>query len=195
MTLAAASHWALDQAAAVAATEQQACALARACDRLEDTGQKSQTQSECSGKDAVHATTRKAGSSGAQATARWRERRRQGSMVVPVELYEREMEVLVQVGLLPREQSHDRELDRAGHRRNDRSVRDATDGQGPMMRHGGRPSGQQIQVMDHSRRGWSDNVALRCLDRDGDLDQTPPHPLTSDCTVCGTAPCTARDFG
>ena len=45
---------------------------------------------------------------GVQATARWRERRRQGSLVVPVELFEHEVAVLVQVGLLPRAQAHDR---------------------------------------------------------------------------------------
>ena len=51
---------------------------------------------------------RNAASPGARATARWRERRARGSFVVPVEVFGHEVEVLVQIGLLPREQAHDR---------------------------------------------------------------------------------------
>ena len=74
----------------------------------EHTGQASQKQSDSSGKDAMHATTPNAASPGAQATARWRERRRLGSLVVSVELFKSEVEVLVQLDLLPRAQAHDR---------------------------------------------------------------------------------------
>jgi hypothetical protein len=40
-------------------------------------------------------------SSGARATARWRQRRARGSLVVPVELFGDEVQALVRLGLLP----------------------------------------------------------------------------------------------
>ena len=51
---------------------------------------------------------RDAASPGARATARWRERRARGSIVAAVEVFGHEVEVLVQLGLLQREQAHDR---------------------------------------------------------------------------------------
>lgn len=47
-------------------------------------------------------------SAGAIATARWRERKAQGSFVVPVELFKHEVEGLVRRGLLPRDEADDR---------------------------------------------------------------------------------------
>ena len=47
-------------------------------------------------------------SAGAIATARWRERKAQGSFVVPVELFKHEVEGLVRRGLLRRDQVDDR---------------------------------------------------------------------------------------
>ena len=49
-----------------------------------------------------------AGSAGARATARWRERKANGSIMVPVELFQNEVQELVRRGLLPRDQAHDR---------------------------------------------------------------------------------------
>lgn len=49
------------------------------------------------------------GTVGAAATRRWRERREQGLVVVPVELWRREIVTLVRLGLLRREDVRDHE--------------------------------------------------------------------------------------
>ena len=49
-----------------------------------------------------------AGSAGAMATARWRERKAQGSFMVPVELFKHEVDWLVRRGLVRCDQVDDR---------------------------------------------------------------------------------------
>lgn len=53
-------------------------------------------------------------SAGARATARWRRRRARGSLIVPVELFNDEVQVLIRLGLLPSgDASHRRLIGRA----------------------------------------------------------------------------------
>ena len=76
--------------------------------RSEHQGQARDPHVGASGGTGVRTRTRNAASPGALATARWRERQAQRSFVVRVLLFEHEVEVLVQFGLLQREQAHDR---------------------------------------------------------------------------------------
>ena len=92
--------------------------------------------------------SRDAASPGARATARWRRRLAKGSLVVPVELFDHEVEALIRHGFLDR-------ADARARRRIGRAVADLVE----QVLSG--PSEWAFGVMHHSRRRCSGKSAQR----------------------------------
>ena len=70
--------------------------------RSERREQSQEMQDNWASSAAVPTRSRDAASPGARATARWRRRKAQGSFIVPVELFDYEIEVLIRTGYLER---------------------------------------------------------------------------------------------